>query len=91
VSDDALKAAEKRGYARGYAAGRARKQAEFDRERARRQDQAFLERAFLAALPSCIDATGWKIGDKPINTLDERVDLAWKFAAQALKSKRNAK
>jgi hypothetical protein len=82
---------EKRVYARGYAAGRKRVQRDRLAERMQAERQAFLDRAFLAALPACIDAQGWTRGEKPITTLDERVRLAWDAAESALKQRRTAK
>jgi hypothetical protein len=87
MNDDAFKAAEKRGYAKGYQAGRARRKAEQDRERQRRIDQAFLDRAFLAVLPECTSMQNWKRGEKPINSVVDRVWLAWHIAEEALKQR----
>jgi len=81
---------EQRGYARGYAAGRKRVQRDRQAERAQAERQAFLDRAFLAALPACIEAHGWTRGGKPITGLDQRVRLAWDAAEQALKQRRIA-
>lgn len=75
---------EKKGYARGYAAGKKRKERLIIEERRRTQDQAFLDRAFLAALTACIDVQGWRTGDKPISNIPERVKLAADFARAAL-------
>lgn len=77
--------AEKAAYQKGYNAGR--KRVAKDRERAAYEAKraAFRQRAFLAALPACIVAQGWKAGDKPINTLVDRTALAWDFADEALK------
>lgn len=83
---DELKRAEQLGYSKGYAAGKRRKEnlravAQIE---AKRED--FRQRAFLAALPACIQAHGWQTGDKkPINSLTERIDLARDFADAALK------
>jgi hypothetical protein len=83
--DDETRAAEKRGYAKGYVAGQRRKQrALTERERTKRQNAAW-NRAFLAALPSCISAEGWTRGDKPINSLASRTKLAADFADDAIK------
>jgi hypothetical protein len=82
---------EQRGYARGYAAGRKRVQRDRQTERYQAERQAFLDRAFMAALSACIDAKGWTRGEKPITTLDERVRLAWDAAESALKQRRIAK
>lgn len=91
MNDDAIKAAEKRGYARGYQAGKGRRKADADREQRRKADQAFLERAFIAALPACIQVQGWSRGDAPIKSLPDKTRLAWDFAEEALKQRRRAK
>lgn len=85
--EDALKKAEKLGYAKGYAAGKRKRVKDASSARHEAQRQAFRQRAFLAALPSCILAQGWQTGDtkKPINSLPARVNLAWDFADEALK------
>lgn len=85
LTETDLKAAEKRGCARGYQAGRRRvahEDARLDRER-RKED--FRRQAFLAALPSCIQAQGWQDGGKPISSMVERTRLAWSFAGEAVK------
>jgi hypothetical protein len=86
MTDDAFKAAEKRGYSKGYEAGKRRKVRQIDSERAYKEKQAFRRRAFLAALPGCINADGWKTGDIPITSLAARTALAWNFADEALKN-----
>lgn len=88
LDDDEMKKAEQRGYARGYAAGRKRVRADNLAERYHREQQAFLDKALLAALPACIEAQGWKSGGEPITSLPQRVALAVKFANEALKQRR---
>lgn len=89
---DETKAAEARGYARGYAASNRKHARQQDHECIRREEQAFLDRAFLAALPACIEAQGWSRtvdGEKqPIANLAARTELAWDFAREALKQRR---
>lgn len=77
---------EKRAYQRGYAAGKRRKVREIRAEARMREDRAFLDRAFLAALPAAITAQGWKRGEQPITALKDRVLLAVDFAREALKA-----
>ena len=84
MSDDAFKTAENRGYKKGYAAGLRRKQKNISAEAVERQRTAFWQRAFLAALPACIAAEGWKRGDKPIANVSDRARLAADFADAAL-------
>jgi ribosome modulation factor len=86
---DTTKAAEsrayQRAYQRGYQAGQRRKAKEINAEKYQAQKDAFRRRAFLAALPACVTAVGWKKGEKPINNIDARTELAWDFANEALK------
>lgn len=90
MSDEEIAKAEKRGYGRGYSAGKARRFREINRERVQREHQAFLERAFIAALPACIEVTNWKRGTTPITGMDDRVRLAWEIAEAALRLRRYA-
>lgn len=90
MTKDALKQAEQRGYARGYRAGKHRADAEQRAEAMRSERQAFLERAFLAALSACVNADNWKSGGEPITNIPGRTALAWDFAEEALKRRRYA-
>lgn len=83
-TDEELRVAERRGYAKGYAAKKRRIDRERLIERERRERQAFLDRALLAALPAALRAEGWKSDDKPITNVKDRVRLAAKFAREAL-------
>lgn len=85
MSDEEMKAAELRGYGRGYAAGKKRLKADISSEKIELQRLVFRRRAFLAALPVCIDTHGWKQGDKPIANVEQRVSLANSFAEEAMK------
>jgi hypothetical protein len=85
MDNEELKAAELRGYSKGYAAGKRRKQSQINRESRQRKEDAFWQRAFLAALPAAFAAQNWTRGDKPINKLDQRVLLAAETADEALK------
>lgn len=87
-TEENLKSAEQRGYGRGYAAGKKRAKADRLAENFRREQQAFLDKALLAALPACIEAQGWKTGDEPITNLPQRVALAVRFANETLKQRR---
>ena len=84
---DAIAAAEKRGYSRGYQARARRIKREKDAERRHRERQAFLDRAFLAILPAAMNTQGWKFGDQPITSTKDRVNLAARWAEQALKQR----
>jgi len=85
--EDEIKRAERRGYSKGYVAGKRRKQAARQREVHCREQQAFLDRAFLVILPVALAAEGWKFGDKPISTTEERVLLAKRWAEEALRQR----
>lgn len=82
---DEAKTAEARAYSRGYQAGRKRRKTEVAEERRLAQRQAFWQRAFLAALPACVTAQGWAVGDKPITNISQRTRLAKDFADEATK------
>lgn len=82
---DDIKKAEARGYSKGYQAGKLRRHAEATAERRHRERQAFWQRAFLAALPSCITAQGWKSGEEPTSGVTQRTNLAKSFADEATK------
>lgn len=84
-----MNADEQRAYSRGYAAGKRRKTAERRAEHERAKQQAFWDRAFLAALPVAAVAQRWKVDGKPITTVEQRVSLAKSFATEALKQRRD--
>lgn len=86
-NNDAIKEAEQRGYSRGYSAGRTRGRR--DTLSQPLNDQQFLDAVFLATLPVCIEAGGWKDGKgKPITSLPARTELAMDFAKEALRQRR---
>ena len=72
-------------YHRGYAAGRKRKKVDISNEvRQKRLDEKY-NRAFLAALPICMDATQmWTRGGKKMETLSERASVAAEIASIAV-------
>lgn len=82
-----LISAEKRAYAKGYNAGKKYKERKLSLEQARRIKQAFLDRAFLAALPAAMQLDGWKVEGKPAIDMNLRVRLARAFALEALKQR----
>lgn len=90
MTDEELKAVEQRGYARGYAAGRRKLESDADKQARYAQRQDFLDSAFIASLPACIAAQGWKRGEESILSLQDRVALAWDVAEAALKQRRYA-
>lgn len=79
IADD-----DKKAYSRGYAAGRRRLKADLAEERRARERQAFLDKAFLAALPALINGTAWKTGEVLHDGVAGRVLMARKFAIEAL-------
>lgn len=86
--DEEAKKAEARGYAKGYQAGKRRKKADIDIERREKEERAFRDRVFLAVLPFCMQAQGWKMGDEPITSSNDRVDWAWSVADRATNKRR---
>lgn len=87
MTESDIRAAEKRGYSKGYAAGRRRKQRDISAERRYREQQAFLDRAYLSVLPVAMNAQGWTFGGKPIASTQDRVKLAVHWAVEALKQR----
>lgn len=79
--------AEKRAYARGYNAGKRRRQREISDERRWREQQAFLDRAFLALLPTAMTVQGWAFGGKTVSSSEDRIRLARIWAEKALKQR----
>lgn len=74
-------------YQKGYQAGLRRKRREQTAAQREVRDRAFWERAFLAALPVCVDAQGWRKGGNdgtPIVDQTQRTELAAGFADDAL-------
>jgi hypothetical protein len=87
MTEDEIKEIEMRGYSKGYQAGIRRMKREQGKELRRKEQQAFLDRAFISALTACIDVQGWRHGDKPITNIPMRVELAADFAKEALKQR----
>lgn len=89
---DENKKIEHRAYARGYAAGRKKVKIERSAEQVRKEKQAFLDKAFLAALPVCLSTeimTAAVAGSKE-SERERQVKAAWWFAEKALKQRRSA-
>ena len=72
-------------YHKGYRAGLRRKVRELSAEERRRRENAFWQRAFIAAIPATIEVSGWKRGSAEITTLADRMVLASEAADEALK------
>lgn len=97
MTDNEIKKIGKNEYQRGYRAGRLRTEREMEDElrrfkrmndAIRRSEMAFLDRAFLAALPFAMTQNTWKSGDEPIRTIQDRVNLAWDVALDALRQRK---
>ncbi len=75
---------EQRAYSKGYYAGRHKAKQQRSAETIRRERQAFLDKAFLALLPTAMTQDNWKFGGKPASTVEDRVKLASYWAKEAL-------
>ena len=82
--DKQLKAALDRAYSKGYRAGEKRKQREISAEVARREEQALLDRAFFAVLPTAMTVQGWSYGTVQITSVSDRIKLAKEWAVSAI-------
>ncbi|MEX3614553.1 MAG: hypothetical protein VB141_12570 [Burkholderia gladioli] len=51
-------------------------------------DLEFWDRVFLSVLSTAIAAQGWVIGNKPVTSGDERVELAARWADHAIRVRR---
>lgn len=80
-----MNADESRGYSKGYAAGRRRQRQEHLAEALRKEQQSFLDRVFIACIAEAMHIQGWKIGDKPVTTIPDRITVARDFALDALR------
>ena len=76
TTDEQLMQIEQHGYNKDYIAGR---------KRVQREAQSLLDEYYLALLPVAMTVEGWSIGDKKINTGDDRCELASRWAKHALK------
>ena len=81
--------AESRAYAKGYAAGRRKRKSDLRMQQWEREQQAFLDKAFVAALPFCLTAEGWTYKGRPISGEQDRIDFAWRVAQAALRRRVN--
>ena len=72
-------------YHKGYRAGLRRKVRELSAEEQRRRENAFWQRAFIAAIPATMQVLGWKRGTADISGLTDRMVLASEAADEALK------
>lgn len=78
----------KSAYTKGYNSGRRHAQHDQDRQHRIDREQDFWERAYLAALPVALSASGWTIGDKSITSSNDRNHLAGLWADTALRERR---
>lgn len=77
ADDDAIKAAEQRGYAKGYAAGKRRNDGEKD------GIADFWQRTFLTVLPTLLNGKTWEMDGVKVVTMEDRVELARRAANAA--------
>ena len=87
MTDDDIKAAEKRGYARGYRAGKQKKKRDEAAYRAYREKAAFLDRAYLALLPVAMQVDNWSFRGEAVTTGEQRTSLAVAWAREALRKR----
>lgn len=80
-----------RAYAKGYAAGKRKKATDGLTDKRRREEVAFWDRAFLAVSPYFAGSEPWARGEKKLSSLEDRVELAAKFANQAIKHRRQVR
>ena len=83
--DDAFKKARQAGYAAGYKAGRARRQRDLSQRQRTARENAFWQRALLAALPFAWTDHNWQVDGKTIRSMEERARFAGNIADQALR------
>lgn len=76
---------ESRAYSRGYQAGIKRVKREINAANIKKQRNAIWRRCFMQVLNFSFTQSTWKCGNKPINTISERTDLAADIADAALK------
>lgn len=71
-------------YQRGYRAGRKRTKRDIARELTVKHEHEVWQRYMASALAICITVDGWKHGDTPIRTIEQRMHLAGSFADAVL-------
>lgn len=81
---DDFKKAERRGYAKGYEAGKRRRPRSTGTESFKERKAAFWQRSYIAILPTAMTVNGWMIGDLKINTAEQRIFMARRWADEAL-------
>lgn len=85
LQPDEMKAAIAAAYGRGYNAGQRRKRRAINVEARQRREEAMWHRYMAAALGPCVNAQGWKRGEKPITDIPSRTSLAADFADEAVR------
>jgi hypothetical protein len=80
---------EHKAYQRGYVAGRKRQKADADQAAIKAGEREFWEKAVLAVAPYFMGCPAWKRGDKELRTLEDRTELAVKFADAAVRARRS--
>lgn len=74
-------------YAKGYRAGQRRLDREVREEELRRDARLFADRMHTEMVVFCMSAKNWIRDGKPVDTGEERVDLAVVLANHALKGR----
>lgn len=88
MTQEAIKAAEKRGYSKGYAAGKRKQAIERSAAAERRAERRFWQQVFCAALTGTLQNNGWKTGDKRWNDCPSYVDGCSEFADIAVRRRK---
>ena len=74
----------KNGYSRGYTVGRRRRKRDICLKNEYKERMAFKDKAFISVLPFAMKQDGWKFGEEPIKTPEDRIKLAWVIANKTL-------
>lgn len=81
MTDEAeIRKIEQRGYSKGYAAGKRSREQDVDYERLEREKWEFIDRAFLAALPYCLENHVRLVTCKASTKYEASIEAAWHFA-----------
>ncbi len=85
---DAFKTAEKRGYSKDTRAGRRRSQRDQELKRRADAERAFWERTSRRWPPRPLRYRGWRLGERPITSSEDRAKLAAAWADRAVEERR---
>lgn len=87
MTEEQIKSAVQRGYSKGYIAGRRKRRAEQVEKNRIRERQAFIDKAYIALLPIAMTVNNWKIDEKLVTSVDDRIELARRWVNEALKKR----